>query len=127
MSNYDLEEIKLIKAQIILSVLTIITVLISLELSFNEILKLSKSQVFFKDEIQKNILIFNRILALFIALGFLYINYVDRNIKSKYNNDNLKDANLQISASALTVIASIIVLFTSFSSEEEIGIENPEL
>lgn len=128
MSNYDLEEVKLIKAQMVLSILVIVTILVSLGLSYNEILRLNKSTTLFSSKTQKGILISNRLLALIIGIGFLYINYIDKNIKQKYNRNNLRNADLQINASILSVIASIIVLYTAFNDENgEVGLENPEL
>lgn len=128
MSNYDLEEVKLLKAQMVLSVVAIVTVLVSLGLSYNEILKLNKTTPLFSRKMENGILISNRLLALIISIGFLYIDYIDKNIKQKYKKNNLRDAQLQINASILSVIASIIVLYTAFNGKNgEVGLENPEL
>lgn len=128
MSNYDLEEVKLLKAQMVLSVVAIVTVLVSLGLSYNEILKLNKTTPLFSRKMKNGILISNRLLALIISIGFLYIDYIDKNIKQKYKKNNLRDAQLQINASILSVIASIIVLYTAFDGKNgEVGLENPEL
>ena len=128
MSNYDLEEVKLLKAQMVLSVLAIVTVLVSLGLSYNEILKLNKTTPLFSRKMENGILISNRLLALIISIGFLYIDYIDRDIKQKYKKNNLRNAQLQINASILSVIASIIVLYTAFDGENgEVELENPEL
>ena len=128
MSNYDLEEVKLLKAQMVLSVLAIVTVLVSLGLSYNEILKLNKTTPLFSRKMENGILISNRLLALIISIGFLYIDYIDKNIKQKYKKNNLRDAQLQINASILSVIASIIVLYTASNGKNgEVGLENPEL
>ncbi len=128
MSNYDLEEVKLLKAQMVLSVLAIVTVLVSLGLSYNEILKLNKTTPLFSRKMENDILISNRLLALIISIGFLYIDYIDRDIKQKYKKNNLRNAQLQINASILSVIASIIVLYTAFDGENgEVELENPEL
>lgn len=128
MSNYDLEEVKLLKAQMVLSVLAIVTVLVSLGLSYNEILKLNKTTPLFSRKMENDILISNRLLVLIISIGFLYIDYIDKNIKQKYKKNNLRDAQLQINASILSVIASIIVLYTAFDGENgEVELENPEL
>ncbi len=110
-----------------LSILAIITVMVSLGLSYNEILKLNKTTPIISSKMENNILISNRLLILIIGIGFLYINYIDRNIKQKYGK-NLHDADAQITASVLSVIASIIVLNTAFSEENgETELENPEL
>lgn len=128
MSNYDLEEVKLLKAQMVLSVVAIVTVLVSLGLSYNEILKLNKTTPLFSRKMENGILISNRLLALIISIGFLYIDYIDREIKQKYKKNNLRNAQLQINASILSVIASIIVLYTAFDGENgEVELENPEL
>lgn len=75
---------------------------------------------------QKLINQINRIIALLIAIGYLLINIKDKKIKTKYQK-NIKNADLQILVSLISLISSIIVLYIAFSKEnEEIELENPE-
>lgn len=129
MTNYDLEELKLLKWQMVLSSLFIVSIVISLALSYNEIKKYKKQKPLFNTKDESDILIFNRTLALIIAIAFLYINYLDKNTKINYNQD-LNYANLQIDASIITIIASLIVFYIAIDSKNkniDTTIENPEI
>ena len=126
MTNYNIEEIKLLNWQFILSSSFIISILISLSLTYNEILKNKNMVPLYSSKKEYTVLIFNRILATTIAFGFLIINITDKNVRLKYDNCDKKVANLQINASTLTLIATIIVLYLSFNNNE-IDFENPEL
>lgn len=126
MSNYDLEEIKLLKWQFLLSSFFIISTIISLTLTYNEILKRKKEMPLYTSKEEKNILKFNRLLASLIALGFIIINVIDKNIRKKYNDCDEMVANAGIAASTLTLLATLIVLYLAFYNNS-INTENPEL
>lgn len=122
MSNYDLEEDRLLKVQIVLSIIFIFTLIISITLSYNSMMEYEHKRKLYSSIDALNILRLNRIIALLVALGFYLINTCDKDIKEKYNYED-KNADLQILSSMITVISSIIVLFVAFSSSSEI-IEN---
>lgn len=128
MTNYDLEEANLIKIQIGLSFLFLFTLIISLTLSYNELLKYQKQTPLYDKKTEDSILILNRSIAFIIAIGFLLINIKDKGIKEKYNQGDMKSAQLQIDASAITLIATIIVLYVAIDGTNGgIQIENPEI
>ncbi len=112
MSNYNLNQTTLFYLQILLSLLFIITLIISITLSYNEILKAKNKDVLYTEDLEKNILIFNRSLAVLINIGFLAINIIDK----KVNTNQDKYANLQIDASLLTFISSLIVLYIAIDN-----------
>lgn len=126
MTNYDLEEAKLLRWQFGLSLLFIFTLIVSLTLTYNQILIHEKKKPLYTNKTSDDILKLNRTLGLLLALGFLYINYIDKGIKEEHNLD-LKSANLQIDAGLLSVIAAIIVLYVSFMSDGQTALENPEV
>ncbi len=125
MTNYDLEESKLLKWQFNLSLLFIFTLFVSLTLTYNQILIHEKKAPLYTNQTSKDLLKLNRTLGFIIALAFLYINIIDKNIKQKHNLD-LKSADLQIDAGLLSVIAAIIVLYVSMISDDATAMENPE-
>lgn len=125
MTNYDFEEAKLSRWQIGLSLLFIFTLIVSLTLTYNQILIHEKKKPLYTNKTSDDILKLNRTLSLLIAIAFLYINIIDKGVKEE-NNLDLKSANLQIDAGILTVIASIIVLYVSFTGDGEVALENPE-
>lgn len=126
MTNYDLEEAKLVKIQIGLTVISVFTIIISLYLSYNTLKDLEKKEKIFDEDTAYQILRINRTIALFLALTFLCINIYDKEIKLKYKKD-LEDANIQILSSVLTTIAAILVLYVSFNGNLVTLEENPEI
>ena len=127
MNNYDLEEVKLLKLQFLLSVFFIIGISISLTLTYNEILKRKKKTPLYSSKNELIILRFNRILISLIAGGFVIINIVDKNIRKKYNDCDEMNADAQISASTLTFLATLIVLYLAFNNDNSVDFENPQL
>ena len=128
MSNYDLEEVELLNWQLILSSLFILSTLISLTLTYNQILRRKKQKPLYTSLEVHKVLRFNRLLATSIAIGFLVINVKDKKVRLNYNDCDEKAANMQIGASTLTLLATLVVLYLAFSSGDEgVDIENPDL
>ena len=127
MSNYDLEEDYLLRIQIILSIIFIFTLFVSISLSYNSMMECEGRDRIYSDKDALNVLRINRIISLFVALGFVLINMYDKSVKEKYNLDKGK-ADLQILASIITLVSSLIVLYVAFSSNSSIiSNENPEI
>lgn len=122
------EEIKYINYQLIGLVLTIITTVVALLLTYNQKLSLQKRKKIFKSVQALNITKINRIVILLIGILFLYINYRLYKI-SKEEGEDLKSYELQIIASILVVISGIIALYVvSLSSTETLAdVENPNI
>lgn len=130
-TNYELSEIELLKLQMTLSSLFIITIIISLSLSYNEMLNLSKKKTIYTNTQSDLLLKINRIIIIILGLGYLYINYTDKNLKNNENfsTKEIKNANLQIGASVFSLIAYAIVLYVAFNSNNtnNFSVENPTL
>ena len=128
MTNYDLEEVNLLNWQLLLSSFFILSTFVSLSLTYNEVLKRKKKVPLYSDQEQQNILKFNRLLASSIALGFLFINIKDKNVRLLYNDCDERAANMQITASVFTLIATTIVLYIAFTNYQDSADNlNPEL
>lgn len=125
MTNYDLEEAKLLRWQFGLSLLFIFTLIVSLTLTYNQILIHEKKKPLYTNKTSDDLLKLNRTLGILLALGFLYINYIDKGIKEE-NNLDLKTANLQIDAGILSLLSAIIVLYVAFMGDGATALENPE-
>ena len=125
MTNYDLEEANLLRWQFGLSLLFIFTIVISLTLTYNELLKYEKKTPLYDENMEDDILKINRTLSVLIAIAFLVINIVDKDIKKKHNLD-LKSADLQIDAGVLSLISTLIVLYVAFMGNGATATENPE-
>lgn len=127
MTNYNLEEAELIKAQIGLSLILLVTTIISISLSYNFLLDLEDKKTIYSDKESYELLIFNRTILFTIALMFLYINIKDKNIKEKYNLED-EFADLQIDASLLNNISALIALYVGLKSGSDVtSSENPTI
>lgn len=124
MNNYDLEEATLVKLQIGLTLITILTIIISLYLSYDTLLGLEKKNKLFSEDFSSDLLLINRCVGVFLAICFLLINIYDKEVKVKYGKD-LKEADIQIWSSVLGLAATLLVLYVSFSGDSLISEENP--
>ncbi len=126
MSNEE-KEIIAIYAQIIVSVISIIEIIVSILLLYNEKLEIKGEKTLFNAEQTQKISVFNRTFILVTAIIFLIINYALYKI-SKEQGENLKPYELQIAASYLTIIAAIITLYIVLNPTNEgqvADVENP--
>ena len=117
--------IKAIDIQFYTLFLSLISIVISLILTYNQRLIEKDKKTILKDTDSYKLSLFNRVLILSIALIFLYVNYVQ--FKSSTNEKQKKRRTLQIDASILTIIAAIISLYVVYSSKPEAiaNIQNP--
>lgn len=126
MSNEE-KEIIAIYAQIIVSAISIIEIIVSILLLYNEKLEIKGEKTLFNAEQTQKISVFNRTFILITAIIFLIINYALYKI-SKEQGENLKPYELQIAASYLTIIAAIITLYIVLNPTNEgqvADVENP--
>lgn len=127
MTNYNLEEADLIKAQILLSFILLFTTIISISLSYNFLLSLEDKEQIYTEIESAEILILNRTIMFIVAAIFIYINIRDKRVKEKYNLED-EFANLQIDASVLNFIVALIVLYVGLKSGSNITSgENPTI
>ena len=119
------KEIDIINIQLFTLFISLFSLVLSILITYYQKLKLEN-----KDSIDSNTLykitLFNRILILIVSIIFLYVNYVFYVI-SKDEGEDLKSYKLQIVASILTVVASLIALYVvSLSTKDtDVDIENP--
>ena len=121
------EEINLLNIQLITSLTVIITVSISLLLTYNQKQDVQNKKTIFTKKQTHNISYINRLTILITATIFLYINY-KLYLISKKEGEDLKVYYLQILASILSTLAALIVFYvvTIEPSGNEISdIENP--
>lgn len=118
-------KVKSINLQLLSSFLFIISIIISILLTYNEKRNILKKEPLFNDIFAKYLNLFNRIFALFIIVLILYINYNDY----KNRNGSTNALIYQIYASIFSVISALIVLYVvieNFSDNINISsIENP--
>ena len=120
------KEEEYINIQLVALVITLISVFISLLLTYNQKLEIKNLDTLFSSKNTFKLTKFNRILILILGVTFLYVNYNLYKISEKEGED-LKPYILQIFASILTVITALITLYVvSLSNKENVSdIENP--
>lgn len=125
MNNNEKEE-QVIETQLITLFFSLLSVIVSILLTYNQKLEISNKKTLFSTIKTFKITKYNRILIFIVSITFLYINYKLYEI-SKKEGEDLKPYQLQILASIFTVIASLIALYVvSLSTKDEVvDIENP--
>lgn len=121
------EEIYLLNIQLLTSIIVIITVTLSLILTYNQKLNLQNKKTIFNKKQTHNISYINRLTILITAIVFLIINYKLYQI-SKKEGENLKVYYLQIIASILSTIAALLVFYVVSiepTGDDISDIENP--
>lgn len=125
-SNTEIESIS-ITIQIIASIVSVGTVIISIILLYNHQLEIEGKEPFLNAKQAQKLSTFNRILVVIILSIFLIINFVLYKI-SKEEDDDLTPYTLQIIASFLSVGAAIIALYVVLretQGNELVDVENP--
>lgn len=125
------KEVKLLDIQLIATILYIVSLIISISLTINDKQITKKKKSIFTNNQAKNLSIFNRIFIVVLTLTFLYISYQNRDIAKK-EKKKIWPFDLQMYASELSLLATIIVLYVVIETSGEqysiiSGIENPSL
>lgn len=126
MDNKEKESLA-ITIQIIASLVSIGTVIISIILLYNEQLEINGEEPFLEADTAQKLTTFNRVLILILFIIFLIINYVLYNI-SKEEGEDLKPYTLQIIASYFSLIAASIALYVVLlqrGGQQVSDVENP--
>jgi len=120
------EESKIIDTQLLTLFFSLLSVIISILLTYNQKLEISHKNTLFSPKSTFKLAKNNRILIVIVGIIFLYINYRLYEI-SKREGEDLKSYKLQILASIFTVVASLIALYvvTLSTKDEVVDIENP--
>lgn len=116
--NTKNEEIRLLDIQIITTLIYIGSLVLSIYLTYNDKLDLMNKKTIFTEKQTKNYSIFNRFLVVILTSIYLYISYQNNKIAKK-NNRNIGATKLQLTASELSFISTIIVLYVVISTSGE--------
>lgn len=112
--NNNQKETQLLYIQIYASIIFIITILLSIILTYNNIKKKNDCP-FFSKFLENNLTIINRIIITFLVIVFTYINYEFYIISKQKNNRNNIQKN-EFIASIISLIAGFILLYTTIKS-----------
>lgn len=121
------KEIELLNIDIATALMFIITIIISIYLTYENRQDLLNRKRILNKKDDQYILLFNRLLVLIIVLIILYDNIEGYEIAKEKNKD-LKPFKIQIFASILTVITALLILYVVFYNWDNNSlsdIENP--
>ena len=120
-------QVSLLNAQLFISFILAITLLISTLLTYDEKQKLSNKRRLFDNQNSHYINLLNRIIFLLILIYNLYINYQQYNLE-KEKRTNLVPFIEQITATVLNILSAIIILnviYETWNTKDNIApIEN---
>ena len=129
--NTQKKEADLLDLQIIATIVYIGSLIISIYLTYNDKLNVLNLDKIFTDKQNRNLSVFNRFLVVVLTLIFLYSSYETRNL-AKIKGEKLENFNLQVIASEISLLSTLIVLYVVIKSQGEqysiiSGISNPNL
>lgn len=122
----DKEEIRNVSIQFYTLFFSLLSIIISIILTYNDKLSTEEKTSFLGKKTNYNLTLFNRILILTIAIAFLYVNYKSY-MNAKTKEKKLKSYELQILAALFTLIAASISLYvvSVLTKETLVDLENP--
>ena len=122
----DKEEIRNVNIQFYTLFFSLLSIIISIILTYNDKLSTEGKTSFLGKKTNYNLTLFNRILILTIAIAFLHVNYKSY-MNAKTKEKKLKSYELQILASLFTLIAASISLYvvSVLTKETLVDLENP--
>lgn len=104
------KEVNLLDIQIITTIIYIGSLVLSIYITYNDKLVLTNKKTIFTEKQAATYSIFNRSLVVVLTLIYLYISYQNNNI-AKERGRNISATKLQLTASQLSFISTIIVLY----------------
>ena len=112
--NRNSEEKELLYLQIFGSIVFIITIIVSIILTYNNIERMDKKKPLFNQKQENSISLTNRLVITTIAIIFTYISYKFYEINKKANNDEISKK--ELTASIFALISSFILLKTTIEN-----------
>lgn len=103
--------------QIGTSLLYLVTLIISILLTYNEKLNVEKKDNIFTEDDAYKINVFNRSFILILFFVYLYLNY-DNFKRGQKEGKNTKYLKLQLIPSLLSIVGGIIVLYIVIANEK---------
>lgn len=115
--NTNQKETQLLYLQIYASIILIISTIISVILTNNNIKKHENKQTILSQKTESKVTIANRVILTILVIIFTYINYKFYEINKETKKSNIQKD--EFIASLLTLIAGFILLYTTIKSEKE--------
>ena len=126
--DYNEEKIQLFYIQITATIIFIISLLISVCFSYDEIKKL-RNKTHLEENFKRNVIYILRVTSIIVVLMLLYVDYSNYKIAKKENKD-LETFVYGIIVSLVTLLAAILSYINTvfISNKNNVSIfENPEI
>ncbi len=129
--NTQKQETDVLDLQLVATIVYIGSLIISIFLTYNDKMDVLNLDKIFTEKQNRNLSIFNRFLVVILTLVFLYASYETRRL-AKIKGEKLENFNLQVMASEISLVSTLIVLYVVIKSQGEqysiiSGISNPNL
>ena len=124
MSNQNEKQIELVNGQIIGIFLFILTLVVSIIVAYNEKLQRENKSGLFSNKDALNISLINRAIVVLLGIYFVYDAYERRKVSNSYDDPN---STLQILASWLALLASVIILYIIIKNYNNINFDVAEI
>lgn len=129
--NTQKQEANVLDLQLIATIIYIGSLIISIFLTYNDKMDVLNLKKIFTEKQNRNLSIFNRFLVVILTITFLYASYETRRL-AKVKGEKLENFNLQVMASEISLVSTLIVLYVVIKSQGEqysiiSGISNPNL
>lgn len=115
--KFTTKEIQLLDIQIVATLFFILSLFISIILTYDEKLKLINNKGIFSNKEANQIALFNRILVVILALTFVYGNYQTEKI-AEARKTQIKYLKLQLFSGELSLLSSLIVLYIVYKNQK---------
>ena len=130
MNIYENENSRLSNLQITFTLIYVGALLTSAFLTYNDKLRGEHRPTYLSKDATTKINFYNRSVIFLLIIGFLYINYKNRE-SAKQTNRDLTDFNLQLFVSFLSTFGDAIILYIAYKalvnrSNNVSEFENPE-
>ena len=112
--NTNTKEKELLTLQIFSSTIFIIDISVSIILTYNNVLTVSKKRPLLNQKHENSISIINRLVITIVAITFTYISYNFYQINKQKGNDNI--SRKELIASVLALISAFILLETTIEN-----------
>lgn len=119
--KYTKKEIQILNLQLTATFFFIISLAVSMILTYDEKLKIFGKKIF-TDKKSRRIALFNRIIVVILALSFVYGNYVSEKI-AESRGTQTKSLKLQLFSGELSLLSAIIVLYIVYKNQQNTNFE----
>mgnify|MGYP001625186636 CR=1 FL=1 len=124
--NSNEEKIRLLELQLFATIVFLVVTIVSSYFTYDEIKRL-KNEPSLDQNFRRDVSYILRVISVLVVIIFLYVDVTNYKI-AKDNNENLRAFTNSIIVSSITLIASILALINTITTNNDIAnTENPNV